>query len=103
MYIFIIFKADAALFAILVMWFQRPANLNMPLFKEFFSPKKGFENKKAKKYANKDAKILYNYMQRVKKTLGFDETKWTTLVQRPFPLNYEEENYGEKYDGLFFF
>ncbi|CAK5031795.1 unnamed protein product [Meloidogyne enterolobii] len=108
--------ADFALFAFLNQFFEFP--LNIPEFKELFTPEKLSNEEKeliAKRKGETENSIkingnlFKNYIKRVKNILGKfgDDEVWRMMKQRPWPLNFklieEEENeiFGDKYEGPF--
>uniref|UniRef100_A0A914KM25 GST C-terminal domain-containing protein n=1 Tax=Meloidogyne incognita TaxID=6306 RepID=A0A914KM25_MELIC len=107
---------DFALFAFLNQFFEFP--LNIPEFKELFTPEKLSNEEKeliAKRKGETENSIkingnlFKNYIKRVKNSLGKfgDDEVWRIMKQRPWPLNFklieEEENeiFGDKYEGPF--
>uniref|UniRef100_A0A914H6S1 Uncharacterized protein n=1 Tax=Globodera rostochiensis TaxID=31243 RepID=A0A914H6S1_GLORO len=63
--------ADAALFGVLIQYFETP--LNMALFSAV-SVKSG---------------ALFDFTQNVKRSLGLDDQKWEALTKRPWLLNFD--------------
>ena len=111
------FKADAALFAILVQFFETP--LNTIQLKHFFSLK-GEEKgkkivgeieeeddastsfKKEKEYSDKRIQILYNFVEYMKEKLGFSKEIWNKLKTKPWTFNFMKDRNLEadvKYEG----